>query len=107
MSPRRYFRVRVVRLSGEGTDFEVHSHMSLMAFMEMVCNDMMLGANWKLVYQNHVLDHNNVGPSCDPDVIGPMSSVNRCFAFRVRRVELRHWDIYDECTLTVVESVVE
>jgi hypothetical protein len=94
MSPRRYFRVRVVRLSGEGTDFEVHSHMCLMTFMQRVCNDMMLGANWKLVYQNHVLDHNNVGPSWD----------GRHY---IRRVELRHWDIYDECTLTVVESVVE
>jgi hypothetical protein len=101
MSVMRRFTVTVVRLSGEGRAFEVHSHWSLRHFLEYVAAEMRVPVGFRFLMGDTVLDPDRVGEAWlaeqrefEPGLLHQ----------DVRRVELRHWGIYDNVTLALVAT---
>ena len=101
MSVTRRFTVTVVRLSGEGRAFEVHSRWSLRHFLEYVAAEMRVPVGFRFLMGDTVLDPDRVGEAWlaeqrefEPGLLHQ----------DVRRVELRHWGIYDNVTLALVAT---
>ena len=95
----RRFTVTVVRLSGEGRAFEVHSQRSLRHFLEYVAAAMRVPVGFRFLMGDTVLDPDRVGEAwlAEQRKLEP-----RFLPEDVRRVELRHWGIRDDVTLTLV-----
>jgi hypothetical protein len=94
MSGRSRFTVTVVRLSGESRMFEnVAAHWALRGFKDFVAIEMGVTGQCALVWDDTELD---------PERIGAAWSALHGVAPTFRRVELRHYGIYNDVTLTLV-----
>ena len=101
MPEHRRFTVTVVRLSGEGHAFEVHSHRSLRHFLEYVAEEMRVPDGFRFLMGDTLLDPDGVSEAW---LAEQREFEPRLLPQHVRRVELRHWDIYDDVTLTLVPT---
>ena len=97
MVPSRSFviTVRMLSGSGNGVDFHVHSNWSTHGFYQLVAEKMHLseGSFW-LLDQCDILDPSKPRGEYDP--------AGDRYLFPLRRVELRHWNIRNDITLTLV-----
>ena len=101
MSVMRRFTVTVVRLSCEGRAFEVHSRWSLRHFLEYVAAEMRVPVGFRFLMGDTVLDPDRVGEAW---LAEQREFEPRLLPQDVRRVELRHWGIYDNVTLALVAT---
>ena len=96
MAPRRFvITVRMLSGSGSGVDFDVHSNMSACGFYTWVAEKM----NWpegtfRLLDQCDELSSTKHRATHDPEGFP--------YHLPLRRVELRHWGIRNDITLTLV-----
>ena len=103
--PPRSFEITVVRLSGESCTFVVTSHHCAKAFLQRVRTDMNVPLGrmgMKLVGDDVVLDPIRVGTSRPPFMERWAVDDYYVPGQRFPRVELRHYGIYNSCTLTLV-----
>ena len=97
MAPSHRFVITVRMLSGSdnGVDFHVHPNWSTFGFYHWVAEKMNLpeGSFW-LLDQCDKLSPTKHRATHDPDGFP--------YHFPLRRVELRHWNIRNDITLTLV-----
>ena len=100
----RRFEITVVRISGESRTFNVHSHYSVRTFLQWVREDMNvpMGRWIRLVGDDEVIDPVRVGVTRPPFIERWPLDDYYVQSQRAPRVELRHYGIYDSCTLTLV-----